>query len=69
MIGGQPNNDPGVDATDMAFPDALGEVLGSDPVAVDMRTAWKVKGRKANSPKAPPGFNSSPTSSARPLMT
>ena len=31
----------------MAFPDALGEVLGSDPLAVDMRTAWKVKGRKA----------------------
>ena len=35
------------DAADMAFPDALGEVLGSDPLAVDMRAAWKVKGRKA----------------------
>ena len=47
MIGGQPNNDPGVAATDMAFPDELGELLGSDPLAVDMRTAWKAKGRKA----------------------
>src|SRR6478609_466382 len=31
LVAGGPNNDPTVEDTDWAFPDALGEVLGSDP--------------------------------------
>ena len=54
MVGGQPNNDPGVDPAEMAFPDALEVVLGSDPLAVDMRTAWQIKGRRAKVTRGSP---------------
>lgn len=54
MVGGEPNDDPGVDAAEMAFPDALGELLGNDPLAVDMRRAWSVKGRRAKVARGSP---------------
>ena len=46
LIAGGPNNDPGVEPTEWAFPDALGEVLGSDPLAADLRDAWTIKRRR-----------------------
>jgi len=54
LVGGEPNDDPGVDPADMAFPEALEEVLGSDPLAVDMRTAWTVRGRRAKLARGSP---------------
>ena len=54
MVGGEPNDGPGVDPTDMAFPEALEDVLGSDPLAVDMRTAWTVRGRRAKLARGSP---------------
>jgi hypothetical protein len=47
LIAGGPNNDPTVDAAEWAFPDALSEVLGSDPLAADLRRAWSIEDRKA----------------------
>jgi WD40 repeat protein len=47
LVAGQPNNDAGVDAAEWAFPDALGEVLDNDALAVDLRDAWNIKRRKA----------------------
>ena len=47
LIAGGPNNDPGVDPAEWAFPDALGDVLGSHPLAADLRQAWSTKDRKA----------------------
>jgi hypothetical protein len=54
LIAGGPNNDPTVDAAEWAFPDALSEVLGSDPLAADLRRAWNIKGRKAKLARGSP---------------
>jgi WD40 repeat protein len=54
LIAGKPNNDPGVEAAELAFPDALSGVLDSDPLAVDMRTAWSMRGRKAKLARGSP---------------
>jgi len=43
-----------VDAAEWAFPDALSEVLGSEPLAADLRQAWSVKGRKAKLARGSP---------------
>ena len=45
LVAGEPNNDPGVAAADWAFPDALSDVLGADPLAADLRRAWSAKGQ------------------------
>jgi WD40 repeat protein len=47
LVAGQPNGDAAVDPVEWAFPDALGEVLDNDALAVDLRGAWNIKGRKA----------------------
>lgn len=54
MVAGGPNNDVTVDAADWAFPNALTEALGSEPLATDLRQAWKVKGRKAKLARGSP---------------
>jgi hypothetical protein len=54
LIAGGPNNDPTVDAAEWAFPDALSEALGSDPLAADLRRAWNIKGRKAKLARGSP---------------
>jgi len=46
LVAGQPNNNAGVDAAEWAFPDALGEVLDNDALAVDLRDAWGIRGRR-----------------------
>ena len=47
LVAGEPNNDPGVDAADWAFPDALSDVLGADPLAADLRRARSGKAKLA----------------------
>ena len=54
LVAGGPNNDPRVDAAEWAFPDALGDVLGSHPLAADLRQAWSTKGRKAKLARGSP---------------
>ena len=54
LIAGGPNNDPGVQPAEWAFPDALGEVLGSDPLAADLRDAWTIKRRRAKLARGSP---------------
>lgn len=46
LAGGVPNNDPGTDPADWAFPDALRATLGGVPLAPDMRNAWTARRRK-----------------------
>ena len=46
LVAGGPNNDPTVDVADWAFPDSLEGALGSNPLAADLRQAWRIKGRK-----------------------
>ena len=47
LIAGGPNNDPTVEVGSWAFPDALVEVLGGQPLAADLQRDWKVTGRRA----------------------
>jgi WD40 repeat protein len=54
LVAGGPNNDPRVDAAEWAFPDALLDVLGSDPLAADLRLAWSIKRRKAKLARGSP---------------
>ena len=54
LVAGGPNNDPRVDAAEWAFPDALSDVLGSHPLAADLRRAWSIKGRKAKLARGSP---------------
>ncbi len=54
LVAGGPNNDPGVDAAEWAFPDALSDVLGSHPLAADLRRAWSIKGRRAKLARGSP---------------
>lgn len=54
LVAGGPNNDSTVDPADWAFPDALAQVLGSEPLATDLRQAWKVEGRKAKLARGSP---------------
>jgi dipeptidyl aminopeptidase/acylaminoacyl peptidase len=43
-----------VEAAEWAFPDALSEVLGSQPLAADLRRAWNITGRKAKLARGSP---------------
>src|SRR6476659_4834888 len=54
LVAGGPNNDPTVDPADWAFPDALSEALGSEPLATDLSQAWKVEGRKTKLARGSP---------------
>ena len=54
LVTGEPNNDPGVEEAEWAFPDALSEVLGSQPLAVDLRLDWNIAGRKAKLARGSP---------------
>jgi hypothetical protein len=54
LVAGGPNNDPTVDAAEWAFPDALSDVLGSEPLAADLRQEWNTKGRKAKLARGSP---------------
>jgi WD40 repeat protein len=54
LVAGGPNNDPAVESAEWAFPDALGDVLGSDPLAVDLRRAWNIKSRRAKLARGSP---------------
>ncbi len=47
LVAGVPNNDPGTDPAEWAFPDALGEALGGLPLAPDLRNDWAAKRRRA----------------------
>ena len=54
LVAGGPNNDPTVDGADWAFPDALEDALGGDPLAADLRQNWSAKGRKAKLARGSP---------------
>ena len=54
LIAGGPNNDPAVEIGEWAFPDALVEVLGGQPLAADLQRDWKAKRRKAKVSRGSP---------------
>ena len=54
LIAGRANDEPGADPAEWAFPDALSDVLGSEPLAADLRTAWRITGRRAKVARSSP---------------
>ena len=64
FVAGAPNNDPSVEAAEWAFPDTLSDLLGSQPLAADLRD-WGIKRKNPKTAAGSPWVQLVATSSVR----